>query len=85
MPKTRIKYGFKLEFPTKPFTLKALLSKGAHPQYITAYMRVKAALKNGTLVVAGEKTPSRVRRGRKELVFRRADAKTPLVSAPTAV
>jgi hypothetical protein len=81
MSKPRINYGFKLTFPNTPFTMKSLLSKGAHPQYITAYMRVKAALASGVLVVAGEKTPDRVRRGRKELVFRRADAKTSTLSA----
>jgi hypothetical protein len=82
--KTRIKYGFKLDFPETPFTLKNLLSRGAHPQYITAYMRVKNALKAGTIVVAGVKAPTATRRGRKELVYRRSDAKVATLSVSTA-
>ena len=82
--KSRIAYGFTLNFPAKPFTIKSLCAHGAHPQYITAYMRVKAALKAGTIVAAGSKTPEAVRRGRKELVFKRANAKVATVSAVAA-
>lgn len=81
MSKTRIKYRFTLEFPTKPFTLKSLTSRGAHPQYITAYMRVKNALKSGTLIVVGRKIPTEPRHGRRELLYCRADAKVPTLSA----
>lgn len=72
----RIKYGFTLNFPSKPFTVKSLTSTGNHPKYITAYMRVQKALADGTITVVGEKTPNKARRGRKELIFTRADAKT---------
>lgn len=76
----RVPYGFKLNFPAE-FTMRELRKVKAHKvKYITLYMRVKNALKNGSLVVAGEKTPTHARRGRRELVYRRADAKTTLVS-----
>ena len=77
----RVTYGFKLDFPAE-FTMRELRKSKSHKvKYITLYMRVKNALKSGALVVAGEKTPSHVRRGRKELVFRRADAKVATLSA----
>jgi hypothetical protein len=81
----RIKYGFTLNFPSKPFTVKSLTSTGNHPKYITAYMRVKKALADGTIAVVGEKTPNKARRGRKELIFTRSDAKTavPLTAVST--
>lgn len=78
--KRKVKYGFKLTFPSKPFTLKNLTSVGAHPKYITAYMRVKKALANGEIEVAGEVTPKTARRGAREILYRRVDAKTSLVS-----
>jgi hypothetical protein len=83
----RIKYGFTLNFPSKPFTLKSLTSTGNHPKYITAYMRVKKALADGTITIVGEKTPAKARRGARELIFTRADAKiaVPLTSAVEAV
>jgi len=71
----RVTYGFKLDFPAK-FTMRELRKLKSHKvKYITLYMRVKNALKDGTIMVAGEKTPDHVRRGRKELVFVRSDAK----------
>lgn len=76
----RIKYGFTLNFPRKPFTLKSLTSTGNHPKYITAYMRVKKALADGTITIVGEKTPAKARRGAREVLYARADAKTTLVS-----
>ena len=83
----RIKYGFTLNFPSKPFTLKSLTSTGNHPKYITAYMRVKKALADGTITIVGEKTPAKARRGAREVLYTRADAKTavPLTSAVDAV
>ena len=83
----RIKYGFTLNFPSKPFTVKSLTSTGNHPKYITAYMRVKKALAAGTITVVGAKTPVKARRGARELIFTRADAKiaVPLTSAVEAV
>lgn len=83
-PTKRIKYGFKLEFPAKPFTIKRLTSVGAHPKYITAYMRVKKALANGEIEVVGEVTPKVARRGARELLYQRSDAKTAVVSVPVA-
>lgn len=80
-PNKRIKYGFKLDWPAKPFTIRSLTTRGAHPQYITAYMRIKNGLKTGEIVKAGEKTPTETRRGRKELVFVRADAKQSVLTA----
>jgi hypothetical protein len=78
----RAPYGFKLDFPSTEFTMRDLRKQKSHKvKYITLYMRVKNGLKNGELVVAGEKTPNTVRRGRKELVFRRADAKTASLTA----
>jgi len=78
----RAPYGFKLDFPATDFTMRDLRKQKSHKvKYITLYMRVKNALKDGTLVVAGEKAPGKVRRGRKELVFRRADAKTASLTA----
>ena len=83
----RIKYNFTLNFPSKPFTLKSLTSTGNHPKYITAYMRVKKALAAGTITVVGEKTPAKARRGARQVLYARADAKTavPLTSAVDAV
>ncbi len=79
----RVTYGFKLDFPAE-FTMRELRKLKSHKvKYITLYMRVKAALKSGSLVTAGEKTPEHVRRGRKELVFRRVDAKVATLSAAT--
>lgn len=81
----RIKYGFTLNFPSKPFTVKSLTATGNHPKYITAYKRVQTALADGTITVVGEKTPAKARRGRKELIFTRSDAKTivPLTAVTT--
>lgn len=88
-PIKRIKYGFKLDFPTKPFTVKKLTSVGAHPKYITAYMRVKKALANGEIEVAGEVKPKIARRGARELLYQRVNAKQTVVAtnadAPVAV
>ena len=83
----RIKYNFTLNFPSKPFTVKSLTSTGNHPKYITAYMRVKKALAAGTITVVGAKTPAKARRGARQVLYARADAKTavPLTSAVDAV
>lgn len=80
----RIKYGFKMEFPQKPFTIKRLTSVGAHPKYITAYMRVKKALANGEIEVVGEIQPKTARRGARELLYQRVNAKTSHVSVDTS-
>jgi len=83
----RIKYGFTLNFPSKPFTLKSLTPTGNRTAYITAYNRVKKAMSDGTITVVGSKTPAKARRGARELIFTWADAKiaVPLTSAVEAV
>lgn len=89
----RVPYGFTLNFPAK-FTMSKLIANQAYnakragrpaPQYITLYMRVKKALKDGVIVVAGKQKPKATRKGRQELVFARADAKTTSVTANTPV
>lgn len=80
----RIKYGFKMEFPSKPFTIKKLTSVGAHPKYITAYMRVKKALENGEITVVGEKTPDVAKRGRRELIYQISNVKATVSNVETA-
>lgn len=71
----RVTYKFKLEFPTL-FTMRELRQKKSHKvSYITLYKRVENALKNGTLEIVGNKAQAKARRGRKELVYQRADAK----------
>jgi hypothetical protein len=76
----RVKYGFELNFPNE-FTLRDLRNlKGRKVKYITLYMRVKRALENGEIAVSGEKNPTKTRRGRKELIYRRADAKETMVT-----
>jgi hypothetical protein len=77
----RVPYGFKLNFPKK-FTMRELRRlRNNKVSYITLYMRVKNAIKSGELTVAGLKTPTHARRGRKELVFTRSDAKVATLSA----
>jgi hypothetical protein len=80
----RIKYGFKLEFPEKPFTVKLLTSRGARPSYITAYKRVQKALADNLIEVVGEVTPKSKRRGAREKLYSRINAKKASVTATTA-
>lgn len=83
--KTRATYGFKLNFP-ETFTMRQLRNlKGRKIQYITLYMRVKNALKNGEIVVTGKQEPKTSRKGRKELVYSRVNAKTPALTASKTV
>lgn len=83
-PSKRVAYGFKLDFPSTEFTLRDLRKQKSHKvKYITLYMRVKNALKKGDLVVTGEKTPTNSRRGRKELMYRRSDAKQATLTVET--
>jgi hypothetical protein len=86
----RIKYGFTLEFPAKPFTVQSLRAHGAHPSYITAYVRVKNAIKAGTIEVVGNLVPKAKKkgfnqRGRRKLLFQRVDAKTSQTTTPATV
>lgn len=72
----RATYGFKLDFP-QTFTMRQLRNlKGRKIQYITLYMRVKKALETGEIEVTGKQEPNRTRKGRKELVYSRVNAKT---------
>ena len=81
----RVTYGFKLDFPEE-FTMSDLREqKNYRVKYITLYMRVKNGLKNGVIVPAGVKVSDHTRRGRKEIVYRRADAKTSLTSTVAKV
>jgi hypothetical protein len=89
----RVSYGFNLTFPAK-FTMSKLIADQAYnakranrvaPQYITLYMRVKKALKDGVIVVAGKQKPKASRKGRQELIYVRANAKTTSVTAGSPV
>lgn len=81
----RVTYNFKLEFPTE-FTMRELRQKKSHKvSYITLYKRVENALKKGTLEIVGNKPQAKARRGRKELVYRRADAKVNLSAEVVAM
>jgi len=54
--KSRVTYGFNLEFPSAPFTMRDLRkSKGYQVSYITLYKRLEKALKAGILHITGEK------------------------------
>ena len=77
----RIKYGFELKFPKK-FTLSDLCEKNGKVKYITLYSRVKQALENGELEIAGLKEPDESRRGRKEIIYKRLP---PVATADVAV
>lgn len=81
----RVTYNFKLEFPTE-FTLRDLRQKKSHKvSYITLYKRVENALKKGTLEIVGNKAQAKARRGRKELVYRRTDAKVNVATEVVAM
>ena len=76
----RASYGFELNFP-ETFTMRELRNlKGRKIKYITLYMRVKKALKDGEIVISGKKEPAKSRKGRKELVYSLANAKTSSVT-----
>jgi hypothetical protein len=80
----RIKYGFTLNFPSKPFTLKSLTSTGNHPAYITAYKRLRKAMSDGTITIVGAKTPKNKRRGARELIYSRINAESSILSTQLA-
>ena len=82
----RIKYGFELKFPNT-FTLRYFRNAKHHKvKYITLYSRVKQALENGEIAIAGLKDPAKARRGRKEIVYKRLDVdQPPVASADVAV
>ena len=58
------------------------LRKATHHKvsYITLHSRVKKAMEDGTVVKSGLKAPTKVRRGRRELVFSLVN--TPVVTEP---
>lgn len=74
-----------MEFPSKPFTIKMLTSRGLHPNYHTVYARVKKAIENDEVEVVGEVTPKEKRRGNREVLYQRKNAKTPIVEVSTQV
>ncbi len=74
----RIKYGFELTFPNTSFTLRDLRKAKSHKvKYITIYSRVKQALEDGEIAIAGLKDPTKARRGRKEHVYKRVTVDQP--------
>ena len=81
----RIKYGFELNFP-ETFTLRDLRKAKSHKvKYITIYSRVKKALESGELAIDGLREPSKSRRGRKEIVYKRVIAvEDPVATADVA-
>jgi hypothetical protein len=82
----RAPYGFKLDFPDTEFTLRDLRKQKSHKvRYITLYMRVKKGLAEGNILVAGEKTPTSTRRGRKEIIYRRADAMQTAITVDSSI
>jgi hypothetical protein len=48
-------------------------------------MRVKKGLAEGNILVAGEKTPTSTRRGRKEIIYRRADAMQTAITVDSSI
>lgn len=83
-PSGRVQYGFELNFPAR-FTLKALYeARHGKIKYITLYSRVKNALAEGVIVKDGEHTPKVKTRGRRQIVFRRVDAKKATVKVTKA-
>ena len=82
----RASYGFNLDFPSTPFTIRGLhRQKRGTIKYITLYMRVKKALKDGVITVSGKADPKKTRKGRKELLFVRGDVKTIVTATKAAV
>lgn len=78
--KKRATYGFQLNFP-ETFTMRQLRNlKGRSIKYITLYKRVESALKSGVIVVTGKQEPKNARKGRKELIYSRVNAKTVVVA-----
>jgi hypothetical protein len=89
MKSTRAPYGFKLTFPSTPFTLRDLRNqKKRSVSYIAVYKRIEKALEEGVIAAVGEKPAKRGSRGRPQIVYTRADAKQVVISAtkiPTLV
>ena len=69
--KKRINYGFKLDFPQNPFTLRQFRRQRHDVSYITAYKRIEKALREGILTtVEGAKvSPAKSKRGRPQKVY----------------
>lgn len=75
----RAPYRFKLEFPSKPFTIHNLMKGTEHKtRYITLRKRLEKAVDVGELVIVGRAT--RNGRGRPSIVF----AKPPVAAAVAA-
>ena len=66
-------------------SVKLLTTKGAKPSYITAYKRVQKALADNLLEAVGEVTPKSKRRGAREKLYSRVNAKTVAVTAQPMV
>jgi len=83
----RVQYGFELNFPVKPFTVRQLVAnKKGLIKYITLYMRVQKALTAGVLEEVGKRVPSVKRKGRQEIIYQRANVGAAVTtSEPVAV
>jgi hypothetical protein len=68
--KSRVTYGFKLTFPSTPFTIRDLRNQKARKvSYITIYKRVEKGLKDGVLKVVSEVSAKGGSKGRPQKVF----------------
>jgi hypothetical protein len=65
--KRRISYGFKIDFPSNPFTLHEFRRQRHDVSYITASKRIHKALKDGVLVTVGTRKAEGL--GRPQQVF----------------
>ena len=78
----RVEYGFELNFPNKPFTVKQLANiKHNTVKEITLYVRIQKALKTGVLEIAGKRVPTEARKGRQEILYRRTNVGAAVTSA----
>jgi hypothetical protein len=69
-PKSRAKYGFKLVFPSEPFTIRDLRKQRCHKiSYISIYKRVEKGLKDGVIKVVSEVSAKGGSKGRPQKVF----------------
>lgn len=77
----RIAYNFTLVLPDR-FTMRDLRKTRHDVKYITAYMRVQKALKAGEIKIVGKEEPKTKRKGARQLIYQRVNAKTATVASP---
>lgn len=81
----RVSYGFSLSFP-ETFTMRQLRTLKHHKvKYITLHKRVEKALASGEIVVDGTTKALGAGRGRPQKLYRRVDAKTPMLTSEPVV